>query len=380
MGVTVRQKVKGKGNPWWIFISHQGKRTSRRIGDKKAAEKVGSVIRAKLKLGEFSFKEGKPPPTFEWYADNWIKITVPATCKNSTLANYKEILENHVLPVFKDMVVTDIKRKGIQDFLVTKINKGYSVSSVGRMKNVLSGVMMGAVDDEVLLANPVYRIKFASNKQDRTKNINPYSAEELNNFLNVTKVHFAEHYTLCLLMARTGLREGEALALEWGDINFSERYINVQRGIYRGEVSTPKNGKTRRVDISPQLTEALLKMGKLRVVEGKPDLVFTSSHGGYICVDGWRRRVFNKILKKAETKRIRIHDLRHTYATLRIAKGDNIADVSNQLGHHSVKFTMDAYYHWIPGDKKSEVDALDSLHSDAPQMHPDKKESLTVCG
>jgi integrase len=58
---------------------------------------------------------------------------------------------------------------------------------------------------------------------------------------------------------------------------------------------------------------------------------------------------------------IRIHDLRHTYATLRISKGDNMADVSNQLGHHSVKLTMDVYYHWIPGKKKAEVDELDNL-------------------
>lgn len=57
----------------------------------------------------------------------------------------------------------------------------------------------------------------------------------------------------------------------------------------------------------------------------------------------------------------RIHDLKHTYTTLRVSKGDNIADVSSQLGHFSVKFTMDVYVHWIPGKKKSEVDALDDL-------------------
>ena len=51
MGVRVRQKIKGKGNPWWVFISHNGKRASRKVGDKKAAEKVASTIRAKLQLG-----------------------------------------------------------------------------------------------------------------------------------------------------------------------------------------------------------------------------------------------------------------------------------------------------------------------------------------
>ena len=68
MGVRVRQKNKGKGNPWWVFVSHKGKRTSRKVGDKKAAENVASTIRAKLQLGEFGFEEQKPLPTFKEYS------------------------------------------------------------------------------------------------------------------------------------------------------------------------------------------------------------------------------------------------------------------------------------------------------------------------
>jgi integrase len=88
-------------------------------------------------------------------------------------------------------------------------------------------------------------------------------------------------------------------------------------------------------------------------------------------VNNWRNRVFNKTLKKAGMRRIRIHDIRHSYATIRIQAGHNIADVSNQLGHHSIKFTMDVYYHWIPGKQKSEVDSLDNLHLNAPHQHPE---------
>jgi len=90
-----------------------------------------------------------------------------------------------------------------------------------------------------------------------------------------------------------------------------------------------------------------------------PDYVFMNRTGGLIDPNNWRRRVFGKVLEKSGLKKIRIHDLRHTYATLRIMKGHNIADVSNQLGHHSIKFTMDIYYHWMPGQSKSEVDELD---------------------
>ena len=95
----------------------------------------------------------------------------------------------------------------------------------------------------------------------------------------------------------------------------------------------------------------------LRLGVGELELVFTTEGGNVIDVNNWRSRVFKKALKKAGMRQIRIHDIRHTYATLRIQAGHNIADVSNQLGHHSIKFTMDVYYHWIPGKQKDQVDA-----------------------
>ena len=120
MGVKVRQKTKGKGKPWWVFISHNGKRASRKVGDKKAAEEVASTIRAKLQLGEFGFEDAKPIPTFKDCAGKWIKTTVPATCKASTVRDYQDILRLHLLPVFSDLKVTDINRGKVKGFLLEK--------------------------------------------------------------------------------------------------------------------------------------------------------------------------------------------------------------------------------------------------------------------
>jgi hypothetical protein len=80
-----------------------------------------------------------------------------------------------------------------------------------------------------------------------------------------------------------------------------------------------------------------------------PEYVFMNENGGPLDKDVWRRRVLNKAPEKAELRKIQIHDLRHTYATLRITQGDNIVDVSAQVGHQSAKLTVDVYYHWIPG-------------------------------
>jgi len=154
----------------------------------------------------------------------------------------------------------------------------------------------------------------------------------------------------------------------------------------RKKIETPKNGKTRRVDMSLHLAETLAaykteckKRGLALGLGDAPEFVFTDNKGGFIDLSNWRRRIFNKALEKAKLRRIRIHDLRHTYATLRISKGDNIADVSYSLGHFSVKFTLDTYFHWLPGKKKSEVDELDRIGTPKEEEKKDKMKVDFFC-
>jgi integrase len=390
MGVTVRQKTKGKGKSWWVFISHDGKRTSRKVGDKQAAEKVASEIRAKLQLGKFDIDTRKTFPTFGECADSWIKTTVPATCKESTTSDYQMILAKHILPVFGTLHVNHITEGKIKDFLFSKVNAGYAASTITHLKNVISGVLAKAIDDKAISENATLHLgkqfmkkitdaieaRKASNGDEGKGELDPLSAEELCLLLDTVAVHFREYYCLLLLLARTGMRIGEALGLQWGDIDFNSRFINLQRSLSRGQITTLKGKRGRRVDMSLQLAETLedhLRKSKekgLRLGLGdNPEYVFTDNVGGFINLNNWRKRIFWKALKKAGLRKIRIHDLRHSYATLRISKGDNIADVSNQLGHFSETFTMKIYYHWMPGKKKSEVDELDD------QEFKDRKEA-----
>lgn len=258
-------------------------------------------------------------------------------------------------------------------------------AAVAHIKNVISGFLNEALDDELIQANPAHRPSKIFKARDRKETIDPMTSEELRLLLNAVQKDYPEHYTLFLLLARTGMRIGEALGLQWSDLDYAGRFICVKRSLVRGRISTLKNGKERRTDMSLQLAGALRaheleskKKGLALGLGGIPECVFTNEKGGQIDKDIWRRRVFCKVLQRAGLRRVRIHDLRHTYATLRISKGDNIADVSNQLGHHSPKLTWDLYYHWIPGKKKSEVDALDDqdfLHPFAPytRTHQQKR-------
>ena len=225
MGVKVRQKVKGEGKPWWVFISHNGERTSRKVGTKESAQEVAKKIEARLQLGEFNFEEEKKETvtTFKEYAESWIKTTVPATCKESTLNDYKDILRIHVLPVFKDMRMPDITRGKIKDFLLDKTNKEYAGSTVTHIKNGISGILNKAVGDEVIPVNPAHRLgKFIKTK-DRKESIDPLTKDELKKLLDTVQKdeNLKSWYPLFLTLARTGLRIGEAIGLKWGDIDFN---------------------------------------------------------------------------------------------------------------------------------------------------------------
>jgi integrase len=363
MGATYRQKIKGNGNPWFIFVNHGGKRISKKIGSRSEAKQVADKINAKIALNDFSIKEEKPVPTFKEYADSWIKTTVPATCKESSIKDYGDILRIHVLPEFGGLDVTRITRGQIKEFLFRKINEGKAKSTVNHYRAVISGVLNQAVDDGAIPANPAHRLGRIGKKEDGNNEIYPLTREEVITLLDTIQADkdLSSQYPLFLLLLRTGARIGEALALQWPDIDFNGRFINIERTFSRGRIGTPKNGKSRTVDMSRQLKDALLELKESRKVipiDEDSDWIFTNERGNLIDGNNWRRRVFNKVLKKAGLKRIRIHDTRHTYATLRLSKGDNIVDVANQLGD-DVTVVLKVYSHWMPGKKKAEVDALD---------------------
>jgi integrase len=373
MGVKVREKKKGSG-VWWIFIDHQGRRKAKKVGrDKKVAENIAKKVEAKLALGDMGLVENKTvtAATFEEYANTWKTLTVPATCKPSTVSDYKGILKNHVLPVFSKSTVNEINRFMVKKFLMKKITDGFASSTVTHMKNAVSGVLNLAVDDEVLPTNPAHNIGKIFKRQNPKPKIDPFNVDELATLLDAYQIHFPRPYPLILTLARTGIRFGEGLGLQWKDIDFKGRFITIERSLSKGRLETPKNGQSRKVDMSQQLTNTLRELKHHRKVETlkrgwarMPEWVFVTMNGEPYH-ESYIRRAFYKALEKANLRKIRVHDLRHTYATLRISKGDNIADVSKQLGHHSVKFTMDIYYHWVPGGSKVEVDGLDDLGSAA---------------
>ncbi len=399
MGVIVRQKLKGRGKPWCVFVAHNGKRTSKQVGDKEAAEKVASAIRTGIKKGDFGLEEKKKTLTFKDYSITFLTNYSMTQHKPSTHETYKSALEQHICPAFGHKQLIDIKRADIKSFLFEKQKefeveirgekkiKKLSSATVRNLKAYLSCIFAQAVDDELIESNPAAKAGKLIKKTPQTTNANPLTWEEKATFENTLKEHYQQYYPLFLTALRTGLRVGELIALQPGDLDFNGKFIEVKRSIVRGQKTTPKSGKARRVDMSSELCtvlkQHLLNRKKEKLKRGwkeTPEWLFYNQEGHLIDINNLRRRIFHKALDKAGLRQIRIHDLRHTYATMRIASGHNIADVSKQLGHHSIKVTVDIYYHWMPGVNKSEVNQLDSQEApNCTPTAPKQEKDLAVC-
>jgi integrase len=232
------------------------------------------------------------------------------------------------------------------------------------------------VEDGLLPANPALRLGRYYRRADQPKpEISPLTREEVALFLKAAREHAPREYPLFLCAVRTGLRLGELLGLQWGDIDFTGRFIEVRRNRVAGRTTTPKSGKIRRVDMSRQLTETLRALRTARKAEALrrgwrqvPEWVFCNEAGRPLDGDNLRHRVFYRILAKAGLRRIRFHDLRHTFASLLIQNRESLAYVRDQLGHASIQLTVDTYGHLVPGANRQAVDWLDDAF-DATDRH-----------
>jgi integrase len=157
---------------------------------------------------------------------------------------------------------------------------------------------------------------------------------------------------LYLTAAFTGLRRGELLALRWRDVDFAGSLIRVRASYADGHLTTPKSGKVRAVPMAPSVASALAKLGARTDWVGDEDLVFPGHTGGFLDGSALRRR-YGEALKRAGLRRLRFHDLRHTFGTRMIAKAD-IRRVQEWMGHSSIQTTMQ-YLHYSPRDEDAQL-------------------------
>ena len=163
-----------------------------------------------------------------------------------------------------------------------------------------------------------------------------WSKEERNRFVSVASKHSPTFFTMFATFLFTGMRVGEIIALKWEHINLEQGTIHVQDNYVENELTIPKSGKTRFIQICPFLCTLLQKY---QLKTKKRGLVFPTKQGTYSSNDRIRRP-FERLVEKANVTKIRMHDMRHTFASLALMDGVDVPTVQKWLGHKDIQTTM----------------------------------------
>jgi integrase len=296
---------------------------------------------------------------------------IEANLKPRTVASYRQLFKVHISPTFGNMRLGDVDRAQIKDLLAQKRMASLSKNTVRLIRATISVMLAEAMDADIISTNPAALTRRRGQKRagsittaDRKESMRPFSEIELSALLDACRDH--HYFPLFLLLARTGMRPGEAFALKWTDLDFNKREILIERALSGGQVLSTKTGETRRVHMSQELAATLQQLyvsrEKETLVNGwreMPELAFINGEGN--ALDESRvRKQFARAMKAAGLSGHRVYDLRHTFATLLLTKNAPITYVAAQLGHAKPSTTLTWYAHWLPNNDKSYADSLDT--------------------
>lgn len=323
---------------------------------KAEAEQKEAIVKADYNKGMATSNDNNLK--FCEVMEQFIKLHAEIYLKPSTIRGYKDHYNLHLKDFFGNIKLVDITPVIINRFMENKLKEGLSNKSVNHLLTTMGTAFNWAVNNNYMMYNPVSRVK-----KLKVNNIEMQflSEDEIHRVLVITEQEYPDFYPLLITAIYSGMRRGEILGLTWDCIDFTKSTISVKHSIYKGKLTTPKTKNSIREIQVPSKLMQVLKQYKTHRVENDLNLVFTQQNGKPIDADNLIKRRFHKILKKADVKQIRFHDLRHTYASLLISKDLNFKYIQKQMGHSSFEVTMNTYAHLMPEVYEKSKLAIDGL-------------------
>lgn len=295
--------------------------------------------------------------TFENFCKKYMEHC-KARLKPTTYENKVNIIDTKVLPYFKTLKLNEIKASTIrtwQDKLITH-KDNYSQTYLKTINNQLSAILNFAVNNEYIGSNPMH--KCGSMGKKNAEGLHFWTLDEFKIFYTAVKDKPISEAIFPLLFY-SGMREGEALALTLNDFDFENNTVNINKTYakHNGQdlIQTPKTPKSKRVITLPIQIMELIKKYAGSIYGYEPtDRLFT-------CTKYYLAHEMVRGCKKTGVKRIRIHDLRHSHASLLIELGFQPLLVSERLGHENIETTLQTYSHLYPNKQREVADKLSDI-------------------
>jgi integrase len=310
--------------------------------------------------------------TVRQWAEHWLRTHAIPNLRERTVAGYRANLERHVYPTLGSIPLAELKRAQVKAFFAEKQAARLSRGTLRNIAVPLSVMLNAAVEEERITGNPASRLwkRQRGRTEQEARKVTVLTAEELALALRAADEHCPEHADVIYTLAWTGCRLSEACGLQWGDIDLAGGFLEVNRtAMYRGHaimIGAPKSGKARRVDLPAALVARLRARQSIREAEAAvagrelSPWVFPAPTDESKPVNGAfvRYKVWYRLLRRAGLRAVRVHDLRHSYASLLLLAGEPPVYVKEQLGHSTIQVTVDIYGHIRPGANRGAVDRL----------------------
>lgn len=311
--------------------------------------------RSKLKNGRIGPRAAK---TVEQFLEDWL-VSVKQSRRFGTFTGYLSKIHLHINPVIGKVPLTALTRQHV-DLVMDTARPKLKPSTLALLRVTLGTALAAAVKWELVDRN-VVKLTEAPRVPHREQHfLDPAGAQRL-----LAVIAESDYAPIYLTMLTTGLRVGEALALRWSDVELDAGQLSVTHTLHRvdGEFQLlePKTASSRRTIRLSAVTVAALCAHRAQqdiVTLDGSGLVFPSATGAPIEA-GNVRRCFARLLKRAGFPKMRVHDLRHSWATIQLAMGTPAKVVQEQLGHSSIGTTMDTYSHVVPAMMQAAADAMD---------------------
>jgi integrase len=360
-----RDPETGKRKQQWVSVK----------GTKKEAEKRLTELLSQVENGIF-IKPNKS--TLAEYLKIWLKDYAWPNLSPKTAEGYEYIIESHLIPSLGKLTLTQLKPEHLQRYYAEKLSAGridgkggLSPKTVRHHHITLHGALQSAVKWGLLARNPADAVD-APRFQRPEMNI--MNADDINTFLEAAKDTL--FYTMFYLALFTGMRRSELLAVRWSDIDLMLCQLYVSRSLHQlknGDViyRQPKSDKSRRmISLTPSTTIVLREhkehQNSEKLLQGlsvsDDDLVFSQPDGCPYRPDTITHS-WIKLARKTGLRGIRLHDARHTHASLMLKQGIHPKIVQERLGHSSIQITLDTYSHVTPGLQEAAAKRFDDIIS-----------------
>jgi integrase len=356
-----RRTPYGKWEAVWRIPGPDGnwKQKTKTFLYKREADAYEAKMKAEVKANVYV---EPTKDTFAVFLHRWLDNTRPHVAE-STQFTYERYIDNYIIPNLGVIKVQNLQPAHIERFLNTmltsggKSGKGLSQNTVKIMDTIISAALNDAVERGEIPQSPMVRVPKDRRPKSRSYAFVPLTSEQVQQLVEGTRAYNIG--ALFLLAAVCGLRLGELAALTWDDIDFERLVLNVDKSLSRigkrgrqWALGQTKGKEKREVPFTPKIAEALRQHRKIvlqqRLENGlkwqDQNLVFPGRWGAYRSPEGIEAR-FRMILDRLGLPRVRVHDLRHTAATVLIATGEDPVEVARILGHKDPSLTLKLYAH-----------------------------------